>query len=70
MYRKLPNDPLTNEPSRIILRLSDNAQFTASLENIDYLIFKKDIANNAIVQNFDGVEFSSEEKQEFLATLP
>jgi hypothetical protein len=69
MYKqyKLLNGELANA----IIRTSDNAFIPFAPANTDYQNFKKQInADEAQLENADGVLMSAEQAKEFVATLP
>jgi hypothetical protein len=70
MYKKNTNDKITGEESKIIIRLSDNACIPFNPDNTDYQRFKKEILNGAELQDAEGNTMTTEEVEEFVATLP
>jgi len=53
-----------------ILRLSDNACIPFDPANTDYANFKKEVLAGAELQDADGNVMTTEEANEFVATLP
>ena len=44
MYKLQPNNPITNEPTQIVKRLSDNAIIPFDPDNTDYQAYLKWVA--------------------------
>ena len=69
MYKlfNFPNGTLANA----VQRLSDNACIPFSPDNTDYANFKKEIlADEAQLQDADGVLMTPEQAKAYVATLP
>jgi hypothetical protein len=50
MYKLCPNNPITNLPSNVIIRLSDNANIPMDEANVDYQQYLKWIAEGNVAQ--------------------
>lgn len=59
-----------NEIAPCVVRLSDGACIPFDPANTDYQQFKLDLTNGAELQDAEGNVMTSEQVQEFLATLP
>ena len=69
MY-KLFFDALANQIT-CVFRLSDNACIPFAPDNTDYANFKKEIlADEAQLQDSEGVTMSASEAKAYIATLP
>ena len=63
--------PYFETESKIVLRLSDNAYIPFAEGNTDYANFKKQIlADEAQLQDAEGVTMSAAEAKSYIATLP
>jgi hypothetical protein len=60
----------TGELSAGIIRMFDNAFIPYDPANTDYAQFKVDLSEGVTLLDAEGVEMTSEQIQEFLATLP
>ena len=71
MYKKIPDNPITGKPTPSIQRLSDNAFIPFDPANTDYANFKTQVlADEAQLEDADGVLMTAEEAKAFVATLP
>ena len=63
--------PLFGTKSTSVQRLSDNAFIPFDPANTDYANFKKEIlADEAQLQDAEGVTMSASEAKEYISTLP
>jgi hypothetical protein len=70
MY-KLIKPVFENQPSNSVQRLSDGAFIPFDPANTDYANFKKEIlADEAQLQDADGVLMTAEQAKAYVATLP
>jgi hypothetical protein len=70
MYKQII-DIITKEVStKVILRTVDNAYIPMDEANTDYANFKKEVLAGAELQDADGNVMTTEEANEFVATLP
>jgi len=70
MYKFLPIDPITRQPSESIKRISDNAFIPFAPANTDYQTFKKEVLTGAELQDADGNVMTQEQANEFIGSLP
>jgi hypothetical protein len=68
MY-KLQKNTITNTVS-VVIRIADNAFIPFDPANTDYQTFKKEVLAGAELQDADGNVMTTEEANEFVATLP
>ena len=69
MYKLIK--PYLGTESKIVLRLSDKAFIPFDPANTDYANFKKQIlADEAQLQDAEGVTMSASEAKEYISTLP
>ena len=70
MY-KLGNPIPNTTTTTYVIRLSDTAGIPFDPANTDYARFKKEIlADEATLQDANGVTMTAEEAKQFIATLP
>ena len=70
MYKLLPNDLITNQPSKCVLFVEHNLYIPFDPDNTDYAEFKKAVTAGAELQDADGNTMSSEAAQTFVRGLP
>jgi lysophospholipase L1-like esterase len=68
MYRQQKN--IDGSVQKQVQRLSDNAFIPFDPANTDYAQFKKAVAEDAELQDADGVKMTAKAVKAFIATLP
>ena len=71
MYRQYRQNPQSSQPPQSIERLSDGACIPFDPANTDYANFKAQInADEAQLEDADGVLMTAEQAKAYVATLP
>ena len=68
MYKQFLNS-LSKEITSV-QRLDDGAFIPFDTNNVDYIIFKRDLSNSVDINDANGIPLTNQQKRDFYATLP
>ena len=68
MYKQCLNS-LSKEITSV-QRLDDGAFIPFDTNNVDYIIFKRDLSNSVDINDANGIPLTNQQKRDFYATLP
>lgn len=68
MYKQCLNS-LSKEITSV-QRLDDGAFIPFDTNNVDYIIFKRDLSNSVDINDANGIPLTNQQKRDLYATLP
>ena len=68
MYKQCLNS-LSKEITSV-QRLDDGAFIPFDTNNVDYIIFKRDLSNSVDINDANGIPLTNQQQRDFYATLP